>query len=126
MSLSRFAEDGSKLPAESGSCGCFISSFFPFSQQGNQSFGLEAFSWVCKERCPSVPKLTWLQFPNQRPVSKGNPPDNTPCSGFPGAESPLGLLVFEMLPSKLQLGERRRAANWQAANILHRANAHMR
>lgn len=53
-----------------------------FSQQGNQSFGLETFSCFCKESCPSV-LVTGLQFPNRCPISKGKPPNSTPCPRFP-------------------------------------------
>lgn len=100
--------------------------FFPFSPQENQSFGLETFSWACKGSYPSVLKLTWLQFPNQCPISKGNPPNSTPCPGFPPVGSHLGLLVFEMLLSKLQLAEPQRPANSQPPSVLHRAGTHAR
>lgn len=71
------------------------------------------------EGCPSVLKLTWLQFPSPCPmfVSETHPAA-LPALDFRG--SPLGLLVFETLLSKLTAKHRTASP---VASILPRPDA---
>lgn len=53
-----------------------------FSQQGNQSFGLENFSWSCKESCPSVLNLPDCSFPINVPFLREKHPTALPALDF--------------------------------------------